>query len=341
MAEDPKPAITTALSVPPKQEPTLPAVPQEVKRDPYHGASSRPATKEQADILMAPVDKADVEIRPDGIIYLPEIKYRRTLNRAFGPMGWSLLPRSDVTMQDKTMTRLYALYVDGRFVAEARGEMDYIPANDQMTYATTAEGVKSNALMRCCKDLGIASELWDPGFIEAWKREYAAAYWVEGKNKPQWRRNDRQPFYKEGAPVEQTHAVNVPAATPKAASPFVTPKAAPAASKPVIDVPAQAMQAPSPQGNDIANFFAVVTGVKPGKGGKRKDGTAWSIWYVDYTEPNGDRPGSLATFEESVAADAADAQKDGEARLITTETANGKTKIVKITKDDKSEDIQF
>ena len=27
--------------------------------------------------------------------------------------------------------------------------------------------------MRCCKDLGIASELWDPSFIRRWKRNIA------------------------------------------------------------------------------------------------------------------------------------------------------------------------
>lgn len=39
----------------------------------------------------------------------------------------------------------------------ARGEQDYF---DPGGIATATEGCKSNALMRCCKDLGIASELW-------------------------------------------------------------------------------------------------------------------------------------------------------------------------------------
>ena len=44
-----------------------------------------------------------------------------------------------------------------RFVAQARGEMQYF---SEESISTAAEGCKSNALMRCCKDLGIASELW-------------------------------------------------------------------------------------------------------------------------------------------------------------------------------------
>lgn len=39
---------------------------------------------EISNVLMAPIDPKDVEIKPDGLIYLPEIRYRRILNRAFG-----------------------------------------------------------------------------------------------------------------------------------------------------------------------------------------------------------------------------------------------------------------
>jgi Mitochondrial genome maintenance MGM101 len=36
------------------------------------------------------------------------------------------------------------------------------------------EGCKSNALMRCCKDLGIAWQLWDPVFIKKFKKDHVA-----------------------------------------------------------------------------------------------------------------------------------------------------------------------
>lgn len=93
----------------------------------------------------------------DGIIYLPEIKYRRILNRAFGPGGWGLAPRSETLVTPKSVSREYALVCHGRLVSVARGEQDYFDAGG---VATATEGCKSNALMRCCKDLGIASELW-------------------------------------------------------------------------------------------------------------------------------------------------------------------------------------
>ena len=34
--------------------------------------------------------------RGDGLLFLPEIKYRRSLNRAFGPGGWALMPMGDI-----------------------------------------------------------------------------------------------------------------------------------------------------------------------------------------------------------------------------------------------------
>ena len=54
-------------------------------------------------------------------------------------------------------TKFIELTFDSRLVAIARGEQEYF---DPSGVATATEACKSNALMRCCKDLGIASELW-------------------------------------------------------------------------------------------------------------------------------------------------------------------------------------
>lgn len=82
----------------------------------YHGLSDAPFSNEAAEVLMAPLPMDDVEVKPDGIIYLPEIKYRRILNRAFGPGGWGLAPRGETIVTDKMVTREYALVVHGRSV---------------------------------------------------------------------------------------------------------------------------------------------------------------------------------------------------------------------------------
>jgi hypothetical protein len=80
----------------------------------FHGLSVEPFSKDAADILLAPLESEDVEIKPDGIIYLPEIKYRRILNKAFGPGGWGLAPRGETIVTEKAVTREYALLAHGR-----------------------------------------------------------------------------------------------------------------------------------------------------------------------------------------------------------------------------------
>ncbi|KAI1315296.1 hypothetical protein EDD11_001028 [Mortierella claussenii] len=161
----------------------------------FSGMAIEPFEKEVAELLMKPLDPEDIEIKPDGILYLPEIKYRRILNKAFGPGGWGLAPRSEHSITPKSISREYALICRGRFVSTARGEQDYFDPNN---LPTASEGCKSNALMRCCKDLGIASELWDPSFIRKFKKQYCEEHFAEHvvtkRKKRLWKRKDQPDF---------------------------------------------------------------------------------------------------------------------------------------------------
>ncbi|KAK5169559.1 uncharacterized protein LTR77_005535 [Saxophila tyrrhenica] len=152
----------------------------------FSGLSSTPFTPEQASILMESIPFDDIEIKPDGIIYLPEIKYRRILNRAFGPGGWGLAPRGETIVTGKQVTREYGLVCMGRLVSVARGEQVYF---DPEGVPMATEGCKSNALMRCCKDLGVASELWDPRFIKRFMAEMGREIVVEHQTTRKRRRH--------------------------------------------------------------------------------------------------------------------------------------------------------
>ena len=49
---------------------------------------------------------------PIGLIYLPEIKYRRILNQAFGPGGWAIMPRGEtLNFQVRTHCNTFAVHV--------------------------------------------------------------------------------------------------------------------------------------------------------------------------------------------------------------------------------------
>ncbi|KAK5056075.1 hypothetical protein LTR84_012626 [Exophiala bonariae] len=165
----------------------------------FHGLSVEPFSKDAADILLAPLETDDVEIKPDGIIYLPEIKYRRILNKAFGPGGWGLAPRGETIVTEKAVTREYALLAHGRLVSIARGEQDYFNKDG---VPTASEGCKSNAMMRCCKDLGVASELWDPRFIRKWKAANAREVFVEH----QGTKRKTKIWLRKGDPVSYPYA---------------------------------------------------------------------------------------------------------------------------------------
>ena len=65
---------------------------------------------------------------------------------------------------------------DSRLVSIARGEQDYFSPEG---ISTAVEGCKSNALMRCCKDLGVASELWDPQYIRKFLAQHAREVFAE------------------------------------------------------------------------------------------------------------------------------------------------------------------
>jgi hypothetical protein len=71
---------------------------------------------------------------------------------------------------------IFALTRASSLVSIARGEQQYF---DPDGIPTATEGCKSNALMRCCKDLGIASELWDPRFIREFTNKMTKEVWVE------------------------------------------------------------------------------------------------------------------------------------------------------------------
>ncbi|KAJ4327490.1 hypothetical protein N0V84_002016 [Fusarium piperis] len=184
----PAPVAEQSLSDsrPPRPEPTgSPRIwdgkhttePQEINWEKsWFGIGSWPVTSEQNKVLSRPVNPDDVEVKPDGIVYLPEVKYRRRLNEAFGPMGWGMVNRGEVVVGTNIVTREYALIVNGRFVSQAQGVNNYFSPEG---LPAAIEGCKSNALMRCCKDLGIASELWDPVFLRWFRKHYMEERWVE------------------------------------------------------------------------------------------------------------------------------------------------------------------
>jgi len=142
-------------------------------------------TKEQGEILYADVDKESVEIRPDGLIYLPWMEYVTRLQKAFG-MSWGIIPDGQPRQMGLFILWGFYMVIGGKLAGFAIGEQKYQPNNPMMTWGDACEGAKSNALMRLCKGLGISLELWQPKFIKEWIKEYAESY--DDKGKMRWRK---------------------------------------------------------------------------------------------------------------------------------------------------------
>jgi hypothetical protein len=96
-------------------------------------------------------------------------------------------------------------------ISIARGEQQYFNPDG---IPTATEGCKSNALMRCCKDLGIASELWDPRFIKRFMKEMGKEVLVEHQTTKKRRKHFMRKDDELKWPLKE---VSVPGAAPAAA----------------------------------------------------------------------------------------------------------------------------
>ncbi len=150
-------------------------------------------TKKQQDILFAPIPEEEVEIRPDGLIYLPWVGYVRRLRDAFGGQ-WSIIPiekKPQMNPDNDGLMWGFYLVLSGKPYGYAIGEQKYIESNKTMSWLDAAEGCKSNALMRLCKGIGIGLEMWSPSYMKVWKEKWGERYWDSYKNKKLWRKIDK------------------------------------------------------------------------------------------------------------------------------------------------------
>ena len=142
-------------------------------------------TDDQKQILEKPINQNDIEIRPDGLIYAPWMEYATRLREMFG-MKWALIPQGLPETMGNFIYWGHWLVIDGKIASYAIGEQAYHPSNRTMSYSDACEGAVSNALMRCCKRIGITLELWKPSFIREWKEKYADTY-VDHNGKTKWK----------------------------------------------------------------------------------------------------------------------------------------------------------
>lgn len=166
-------------------------------------------TPEEEQILNEPVDPRRVLIKPTKAAtpYLPHAEYTRWFNRAFGRLGWALVPCSTAAQIGHSIQCSYLMYVHGKPVAFAVGEQEYHPDNKEQTYGDALESTNASALRRLAKRMGVGLELWDRDWLDRWIADNAVLVKVEKnfkdggewrtRDEMVWRRKDGPPLYNE------------------------------------------------------------------------------------------------------------------------------------------------
>lgn len=161
-------------------------------------------TETEERILSEPVPADEVLLKPTGQPYLSHPSYTRWFNRAFGRMGWALVPASRPSIQGTSVVCAYVLHIHRQPAALAWGEQEYHANNKEQTYGDALEATVANALRRCAKRLGVGLELWDRRWLHEWMEANAVEVWVKareegGKARKMYRRKSDPPFWNEEA----------------------------------------------------------------------------------------------------------------------------------------------
>ncbi|KAI8823710.1 mitochondrial genome maintenance MGM101, partial [Fimicolochytrium jonesii] len=125
-----------------------------------------------------------------GYLYMSEPAYRTLFNLAFGPTSWSLLPTTPfhTSRSGRTLFRSYILTINNRFISEAVGDWSLATAGGDRDEAERR--CAHVAMVRVGKDLGVASELWDPRVVNGIRDRLFEVVVVDGVggNTRVWRR---------------------------------------------------------------------------------------------------------------------------------------------------------
>ena len=169
----------------------------------YAKAGLLKTTKAEAKKLTKPFPDGEIEIRPDGFIYIPHIFLSDRLNRVFGPGACAIIPRYH-KLDDETqiVTGEFVLLIRGCYVGESIGEKKFDLLKDK--YRDAVETARAEALRSICgKMISCGNQVWQPAFVARWKKKNAETY--RGvDNELYWRRKGSAGVEKEfSAPPER------------------------------------------------------------------------------------------------------------------------------------------
>ena len=183
------------------------SIPQNEALQLYASASKLQLSESENKALLELFPEEEIEIRPDGHIYLPQSYYRNRLNQSLGIGQWSLVVKGSTQETSENGEKIKmllngALVIRGCFVAEAVGEAELHLTNQNQSLGTVWEAAKSDCITRCCKDLSIGQQIYQPTYVREWQKKNAIQVWIKDKKKPYWRKKSSPPYFDELGPVD-------------------------------------------------------------------------------------------------------------------------------------------
>lgn len=178
----------------------------------YGTAGTLKLSDDENEKLLKLFDNEDFEIREDGEVYLPQVKYRNRLNQSVGIGNWGLIVKgtSQEEMLSGANSKKIRMFLNGIlvirncFIAEAVGEAEIFLNNGNQSLASGWEAAKSDCIKRCCKDASIGQQSATKAFSRAWKKEHAILVQVrnyKSELRNMWRRKDIEPLEGELGPA--------------------------------------------------------------------------------------------------------------------------------------------
>ena len=147
-------------------------------------------TAEQAKILQQEIDPDWVEVKYPNIPYLPGAWYRKVFDEAFGIGAWSLIEAGQPHKAADGYYQGFVFKVGRVPIKKVAGWMATPGGNSVLSPGVALEGMRTNAIMRTAKDLGVARNLWLPAWCRRWLAANCDVVGTVGKGTKVYARKD-------------------------------------------------------------------------------------------------------------------------------------------------------
>ena len=145
-----------------------------------------PITKEEQKILTKEINPDNIQIKPDGTLYMPHQDYRKRLIEAVGVGSFQPGENAEIYEANEIICYKAPLYVKGHLISIPVGGCE----NKFMDYDDRIETARGDWLKRGCKDLGIFLDIPARGKE---KRDWLNKYAIQVKLYNQKKTKNNQP----------------------------------------------------------------------------------------------------------------------------------------------------